>query len=159
MKNWNFILISLILLCSCSSEDKPSQANVSNSVSFTIKNSNGEDLLDIQNDHHIDPEGIQLYSFIDGKSKELFDGNLDYPKHFRIEKNLDGMYQIDLYPYLNFSNNPSITLISWGNGDTDTLKINNNFSNQSISNEKIWLNGGLLWERESNSIKLFELTK
>ena len=159
MQNWHLISIGLIFFCSCSSEDKPSQAHASNSVSFTVKGAKDEDLLNMHNDPHIDSDNIHLYSFVNGQPEELLDGNLDYPKHFRIEKNLDGIHQIDLFPYVNYNDNPSLTLINWGNGDTDTLKIDNSLSDQSVSNQKIWLNGIVLWEKGDNSKKLFELIK
>ncbi len=156
-----FILMVTTLI-SCSKTDdmnEPHESYIGASITFSIFNAQHEDLLNPETPHHINRGNIKVYYVINGKSKEFFKGNLDYPRGYMIGEN-KGIYGITIF--LNYAESESkpITYVQWNDKDTDTIKVSYRRAPGYIERDTIWLNGEQIWEFGDGSIDpYFKLKK
>lgn len=86
-------LVSILVACvlfGCSSDDDSPQpaASVDVGFEFSVKGTDGSDLLKPDNPNGLDQSKIKLFYKVDGEEEEVFDGNLDNPRHFFIYKKM-----------------------------------------------------------------------
>ena len=150
-----FILISISLF-SC---EKTPSILLDINFEFSVYNSQNEDLLNPTITNHYDSTEIKLfYLESDGEIIEVFEPNLDYPRHFRIYKH-ENEYRISVS--LNFSCIPdnSLTYIQWNKDDKDTIEAQFERSSGSVLMRKVWFNESEIWEWITNENAYYRIIK
>lgn len=144
MKNIFFIII--ILFCSaCSSDDNSDQMIVDTSINLSIRDSEGNDLLDPQTDNSYKESEIKLFYLKNGEEMEIFNSNLDYPKGFFIYKQ-ENEFRMRIFPHTEMGEKFPTTYIKWNNSDIDTVKCNIEKTTSSEICTKVWFNNNIVWE-------------
>lgn len=166
MKNIIFLLIT-ILIVSCSSNDNNNDNNYYNldtNIIFTIKDSNGHDLLNPINPNAYLSETIKIYYLKEnGDIEEIYNSNLTAPRNFSIitpENSGSDVYAFSLQPNTYIMEN-AVTYIEWNESETDTIKTNYRYGyNHTICN-KVWYNDINVWTEnaEINTGRVFEIIK
>ncbi|MFK5958964.1 MAG: hypothetical protein QM495_08870 [Lutibacter sp.] len=167
MKNLIFMLLALILIVSCSSDDNNNENNYYNldtDVIFTVKDSNGNDMLNPNNQNAYLSDNIKIYYVkADGGSEEIYYPNLSSPRNFRIitpEDSQENIYAFQLFPN-TYVMEDAITYIEWNNTETDTIKTNYRYGKNYTICDKIWYNNVNVWTEntEVNTGRIFEIIK
>ncbi len=164
MKTITATLVFAILTlssCSKSNDDEPQiQHSINRGVEISLKNINGEDLLDPNKPNSYNAENIKLYYLINGEKQEVFDQNMDYPRNFLIFKH-ESEYRIRI-----FQNDTEteieplpITFVEWNATDTDTLQAEFYKADGLIQVIKTWFNGELKWDGENGQENFFTIIK
>ena len=109
-------------------------------------NEKEEDLLNSKTVNHYNKNDIKVFYLVNGVKKEIFRGNLDYPKMFEVSSsmNSDSIIKYGLTLFLNDLSGEEIktTYLQLSENDTDTIthtlqKTKNN-NNKII--DKVWYN-------------------
>ncbi len=154
------IILTLLIMASilgCNSDDEQ-QFNLDVGIEFSIKNSEGIDLLNPNNSESLNESEIKLFYLINGNVEEVFDPNMDSPRNFLIYKH-ESEYRIGISQNYSETEEFPITYIQWNNQDTDTLKCEYARTNRSIRQQKIWLNDELIWDASTNTEPFYEIIK
>src|SRR5690606_16006177 len=153
-----FLIIAL--LSSCSSDDIKEQFNLDVGFEFSIKDSEGNDLLNPQNPNSFNEPDIKLFYLVNGEVNEVYDGNMDYPRNFVIhEYPPTSEYRIGVFLNHAETEELPITYIKWNETDTDTLKCEIYRTNSLTKITKLWLNDVQIWTSSDNTEPYFELIK
>ena len=131
----------LCLICSCSTDDaEQNQFVFDASYDFIVRDNDGNDLLNPENPNAYKESDIKLFYKINGNVEEVFEGNLDNPRHFEIFKHKNE-YRITVG--VNHAKNEDlpITYIQWNEADTDTIKAKFRRTDNLTIIKKLWLNG------------------
>ncbi|MEZ5069886.1 MAG: hypothetical protein R2751_02685 [Bacteroidales bacterium] len=140
------LFVSTISLFACSkTDDNMYQYYWGGLFEFSVYNSQNEDLLDPATLDHYDTSGIKLYYEVDGMKEEIYDPNLDYPRHFSIYHHEDE-YRLQVSLNASDTSEKPITYIQWNNVDTDTIEVLFKRTVRSTLKRSVWLNGQLIWE-------------
>ena len=167
MKNLIFLLITTILIASCSSDDNNNDDNYYNldtDIIFTIKDSNGNDLLNPNNPNAYLSETVKIYYLKEnGDLEEVYNSNLDAPRNFNIitpEDSGENVYAFSLFPNTNVIEN-AITYIEWNDTEKDTVRTNYRYGNNYTICNKVWYNNVNVWTEntEINAGRIFEIIK
>lgn len=154
------VMLSMILAtisCSEKNEDNPVATVNATGIKLSVTNENGADLLNPNNPNAYLEENIRLFYLINGQVEEVYDGNLDNPRHFSVFHH-ESKYRIGIG--LNENGQPSTTHIKWNDTDTDTIKAEfRRWGASSIQVLKVWYNGDLKWEFSSQTAPHFEIVK
>lgn len=140
-----------VLFISCSEKDDdyvccPNQVHMDN-IEMSIKNAEGEDLLNPNNPNAYCVSEIKLFYKIGGEIMEVYDQMMDDPRNFSIYKNeIESEYRIRLLPNHDRDEAQPITYIQWNETDRDTIKAEFHYtgpanSNYSFTIENLWFNG------------------
>ncbi|WP_031425994.1 hypothetical protein [Flavimarina sp. Hel_I_48] len=159
MKNLILILVLMNTLgCSEGDDDASDQYNFDVGLRFTVVNDDGENLLDPDNPEHFSKDTIKLFYLINGEKQEVYDGNLDSPRNYKIFE-VENEYVIGITPNYSETEETPITYIQWDENDTDTLEVSYERKRNAVIQTKIWLNGEQIWERYTNEDPYFTLVK
>lgn len=145
--------------CSKNNDDEPQhQTYIDRSVELSLKDQNGEDLLDPNNPNAYKAESIKLYYLINGEKQEVFDENMDYPRNFLIFNN-ESEYRMRIF--LNDTETETLpnTFVEWNSETTDTLKAEFRRADDYIQVIKTWFNGELKWNVENEQANYFTIIK
>lgn len=153
-------LIAFVLLTAmgCSKDDDQAQYNLAVGFDMSIKDRDGNDLLDPANPNAFKESDIKLYYVIDGNVEEVFDGRLDSPRNFYIY-NRNSEYRIGITQNYTETSDMPITYIKWNDNDTDTITSTFRRGENFVIQEKIFLNDSLIWDGTENLEPSFELIK
>lgn len=160
MKNL-LIILTAITFFSCDSSNEEEQQYFYHSavLEFSIFNSQNEDLLNPENPNHIDVSNIKLFYQINEEKQEVYNVDMDHPKGFSIYKH-ENEYRIKVGLNHSETSDKPITYIQWNDNYTDTIEVTFKRNQNSLLQDKIWLNGVLIWERGDNTIDpYYVLTK
>ena len=151
MKNYLFIL--LIALVACDKKDGPSGIN---DTVFRLEylNSKSEDLLDSDTPNYYKWGNVRLYPDINNLEEPFYNGMLEHEYGYDIFKDMNMEYhQISITEVSDNGGKPFIIKLS--NTDTDTIEC------QVINKitRKIWYNGELKWEYDSQTPKIIRIIK
>jgi hypothetical protein len=154
------IVLAVFALFACNkSNDMEEQFNLYAGLEFSVINSQNEDLLDTATANHIKASDIKLFYQINGEMKEVFDANMQNPRNFTIFKH-ENEYRIGVSLNHTETSDRPVTYIQWNENDTDTIEVIFNRTSNAVIQNKIWLNGNLIWELGDNTIDpYFILTK
>lgn len=147
--------VILLLVCtfifSCTKNDDSSYGGARATVAhFTLKNSQGVDLLDPSNPNSFKENDIRIYFLIDGTEKLMYNTDLDNPDYITISKKGDS-YTIEVLMNEGFtSSNAATTYIQWSPTERDEVKAEYLKGQGSILKRKVWLNNQLVWEYMSS---------
>lgn len=158
-----FFILILLAIFSCSKDNEPEEQyngfNFDAGMEFSVYNSQNEDLLNPENQSHLDSANIKLFYVINGEKKEVYNPNLDSPRNFMIYKH-ENDYRIRVFLNHSETSYKPITYIQWNDSDTDTIEVSYQRTQNATLQNKIWLNGEQIWERGDNTIDpYFVLTK
>lgn len=147
MKNLIYALtmVFVLMTSSCSKDEVPGSAVVFDMMVFiTILDSQGNNLLDPNQEGYFDPRHIKIFYDRNGKLEEFFEGHLDMPRNFRIDPPEFGRdYGMDLVL------DSEKTLIQWNEHESDTIHAEI-FKTDAphIRVTKVYFNGELKWDIE-----------
>lgn len=157
-----FVTLTITTLFACNTTNEMEGQDHSifdNGIEFSISNSEQGDLLDPANPNHLDTNNIKVFYLIDGKKQQVYMPNLDYPKSFNIFKH-EKEYRIVIFLNTTKTADKPITYVQWNDNDTNTIEVTYDRPGNSIIQNKIWLNGELVWERGDNTTAPYvKLTK
>lgn len=139
LKILTIVILGLITSC----KDGPIGSDiVATGFPFEIFSGSGVDLLDPGSDGAITEENTNLYYLINGSLEKQFHSNLDFPKHFCIQKSdFTNTYKIN--PFLNTATDVSgvsTTILRYSKYPDDTIKAQI-FSGNSVGWGNVWING------------------
>jgi hypothetical protein len=153
-------IVVIALLCSCSSDDSPEQFVYDVGVEFSIKDSQGNDLLNPENENTLNSSEIKLFYVVNGAVEEVYDGNMDYPRNYVIYDYAPvSEYRISVFLNNADTEAQPITYIQWNATDTDTLRSEIYRRNNLVKIKTLWLNNELIWSDEDGTEPYFELVK
>ena len=145
MRKVMFFILILIIAASC--DETPSGINVANNVDIIVEDDQGNDMLDPENlDAYTDGD-ISIYYLIDGVKEYPFAGNLHYPNFYNIytDPPFFENYFLRVYAYFDSEKKVEypVTYIHWDEEgtDIDTLEFHFNYNGNSVTWDKLWLNG------------------
>lgn len=157
MKHVFYILCGLLVLSSCKKEEETYNSyDLDTHVEISVKNSKGKDLLDPNNPEAFKKNNIKLFYVKDGIAKEVFDGNLDFPRHFMVYKH-ESEHRIRIFP--DDSEELTTTLIQWEPDNVDTLKCKIKKTAGAKVCIKAWFNDSLRWEMSMGKERYFTIVK
>jgi hypothetical protein len=149
-------LTGLFFFISCESSENCC-TNYESDVFLKVINSEGKDLLAL-NQKVIDANVIKVfYLTIDGKMEEVNKSNLDSPKGYKIITPVmdnSSNYKIQLIlnsEHLNLQN-ISYTYLKWSENDTDEFKAEFKKQGQNLMVIKIWVNDELKWDLSGDRV-------
>lgn len=155
MKLFKLMLLFSVLFTGCTKDDDPGQSfNLVNEIQFTVKDGQGNNLIP----DRYNSESIKLYSLDDGEPKEIFNGNLDYPRNFRIIE-INGENVLVIWPVSNRDEEFSTTLIEWEEGDRDTIETTYSYTENATILQEVWFNGELILSHTEDDQFFYELSK
>lgn len=131
--------------------DSMQQFNLYAGLEFSVHNSENEDLLNPENPDGLDIDAIRLFYLVDGKTVEVYDSNMDYPRNFRIYQHQDE-YRIGISLNHTETEQKPVTYIQWNESDRDTIEVTYDRTQDALLQNRIWLNGQQIWERGDNSV-------
>lgn len=162
MKTLVSILVACVLFgCSSDDDDSPKPAvSIAVDFEFSVKGTDGSDLLNPDNPNGLDQSKIKLFYKVDGEEEEVFDGNLDNPRHFFIYKEKENDdYRIRVFLNHTIAEDQPVTYIQWNNEETDTVRAKFYHSSASTTIEKVWLNGEAIFPTAENKKLYYQMTK
>lgn len=156
------IFMSFITTIGCNSDDSSDEnaAVVDTAIEFSLKNNEGEDLLNPENPNAINQSGIKLFYLINGEVQEVYDANMQNPRNFMIfYHEIKQNYVIRVFQNSSETEQSPITYIQWDGEDTDTLQAEYRRETGLIQVTKTWLNDNLIWDINSGTEAYYELVK
>src|SRR5690606_11122352 len=106
MKAVCYLLISGAFL-SCNKNENESIL-VDTVIHISLKDIQGNDLLDPHNPVSYGHDDIKLFYVLDGHEVEVFDGNMDQPKGFSISKH-ENEYRMTIFPNVDKNEEHPVT--------------------------------------------------
>ncbi|RZL38188.1 MAG: hypothetical protein EOO96_03450 [Pedobacter sp.] len=143
-----FILISMAFI-SCKKEI--SGPLIEASVSLSLVNAKGDDLLNPNSSNVINEGNVDVYILRKGNKIRLYEGNLDAAKFFKI-RNIGNKYALQLYFDLedeSFKDNKITQYITFKDGSE--IEVVGEFNSDRGKNkilQKIWIDGVLKSKNE-----------
>lgn len=147
------LILTFVTMQSCDNSDETvqQQFNLDAGIEFSVRDSSNVDLLNPENTNSLDTDAIKLFYLIDGKTVEVYDKDLDYPRNFRVYQHQDE-YRIAIFTNHAETEEKPVTYIQWNESDRDTLEAIYDRSQNGVLQSKIWLNGQQIWERGDNTV-------
>lgn len=155
----NLLIILLIVLSSCNSDNNMQETNIEAGIEFYLLDSNGNDLLDPNNPNSIDLGILRVYEIINGEEVEINNPNLDGPRGFVLfePEGIYDKYRLSLGLNTTEITNPT-TIVKWTTTDTDIFKSEYNRGDNFIICTKILLNDEVVWQTE-DGLRFIEIIK
>lgn len=152
------LLTIFTMLFGCNSDDIINQASLDTGFEFSVVDNEGNDLLNPENPNHFSHSNIKLFYKENGRYKEVYDANLDYPRNFLIFKH-ETKYRIRIF--LNDSENETQpeTMIQWNENKSNIIKAEFYRTSSLVRFNKVWLNDNLIWDSANNSEPYYKLIK
>jgi len=149
MKNIILFLWLTILMGACK-ENKMSGTVINTDVNVLLVNNKGENLIKTK---LVTAQSIKVFNIIDGVTKEVFDQNSDYPRHFYIYKPVNERDHSDndwIRVFANIADTSPVTstIVKWNDLYADTIKTEITRSGNSTVVTRVWLNDVLKWDVE-----------
>jgi hypothetical protein len=152
-------LLAIAFVFSCSKKEDPCCTIIDTSIMLTVKDTEGNDLLNPLTPGSFTEQGIYLYYVTNGVAERVNYGNLDHPKMFRIIDEYSDAYRIIIYPNTAISEAFPLTYIQWTDNDTDTIRCELfRDSNREIVT-KVWFNEQERWSDEDGTERFLQIVK
>lgn len=129
-------------------------------VLLSFVDEQGNDRLDPNHSSPFTESNLEIYYLKDGKKERVFEGNLDYPKNFKLyisegEEHSKMMLWISNHVE---EDGHTKTLIEFPGGTTDTVTMEP-LNEPANSARKLWYDGELVWMVDSDYTMPIEITK
>ena len=145
MKNLIYALtmVFVLMTSSCSKDEVPGSAVVFDMIVFiTISDSQGNNLLDPNQQGNYDPNHIKIFYERNGKLEEFYESHLDMPRNFRIDP---PEFERDYGMALALDSEK--TVIQWNENESDTIQAElYKTDDPHIRVTKVYFNGELKWD-------------
>ncbi len=152
------LILAIAFLGGCTSDENLQQFVLATSIQFSVSDAEGNDLLDPENPDSYKHSDIKLYYKKEGKYEEVYEGHLDSPRKINIYKHIKE-YRIGVSLNDSEKEMQPETLIKWNENETDTVKCEVYRAEGIVRVVKVWLNGSLIWDAESETEPYFAMTK
>ncbi len=149
-------LLSAMIFSSCNSDDND-LVIIDTAINISIKDINGNDLLNPNNSNSFNENEFKILYEINGEQIVVNDDNLSYPRGFFVYQH-DNEYRIRIFPNTNQNVDYPITYIKWDELDIDTLKCEIERKESSTVCKKVWFNEELVWQAYDTE-RFFEIIK
>lgn len=144
------LLSSSIFILSCSENEDAAVREIV--MDITVKNKNGENLLDPANPEGYKESEIRLYYLINEEIVEVYDPSKGFPRNFF----LTGSNDLRVFANDQSTDDITTTFIKWDANDLDTIKTELDRANNYVQISRVWFNGKLV---DSGSDIYFEIIK
>ncbi|MXV37823.1 hypothetical protein GO491_03890 [Flavobacteriaceae bacterium Ap0902] len=151
-----FLILTTMLFTSCNSDDNE-QVIIDTDINISVKDVDGNDLLNTNNPNSFNQNEFKIFYEIDGEQIEVNDENLDYSKGFFVYQH-ESEFRIRIFPNTNKNASYPITYIRWSEMDIDTLKCEIDRNGSSEICKKVWFNNELVWQAYGTE-RFFEIIK
>lgn len=157
----NLILILLVIMSSCSSDEPNQQINIEAGTGFYVVNELGEDLLNPNHSNSIDFDKIKIYYLINGKEVDAYNANSDAPKGISLESPNDKYSKYHLNLGFNIEENDEITytIVQWDEQNRDIFEVQFNKGEGYLLAVKCWVDKKLVWNVNNGDERFFTLEK
>lgn len=154
------LILALFAFIGCDTDEGEEQVDIAVAINFSIRDSEGNDLLNPNNPNSFDESEVKLFYLIDGNLTEVYDGNKHSPRNFTMNEYPPASeYRMTIFVNHSKTEEYPITYIKWNETDTDTIKTEIYRTGSLTEIRKAWFNGELVWESSYNSEPYFELIK
>lgn len=151
-----FFILSTLFFASCNS-DSNEQVIVDRVIHISVKDSDGNDLLNPNFSNSLNQDEFKIFHEINGEQVEFYEKDLSNPKGFIVYEH-ENEYRISVTATIG-TNDPYTTMyIKWSEMDTDTLKCEIDRKGSSEICKKVWFNNELVWKAYATE-RFFEITK
>ncbi|PNE25798.1 hypothetical protein BHU11_10690 [Tannerella sp. oral taxon 808] len=167
MKKLLALLLFPLLVAACTKEGGEA-SEISAGITLQIIDAQNQDLLDpaSTSPKAVDLSKVKVYYIREGKEVLFYRENMDGPRGFQLIKPQLGHSHYGLLLGLDCESKEKVTttILEWGDGRRDVFKTE--FYRQSepslqILQQKIWLNGELIWDnnRDSGKTPIYKFTR
>lgn len=156
MKKLVFILA--VISCFSCKKDAIKGVIMDRSITFSVYNSQNENLLDSVTFNHYEASEIKLFYEVDGEIEEIIRPRMAYPRNFMLFKH-ENENRIQITLNDSEISDKSITYIQWNNSDTDTVEALFERINLSVFKSKVWLNGQEIWDKTIDDPAYYKICK
>lgn len=135
-------------------------------IDMVLRDTLGENLLEVSTDKKIVQDSIKIYYIENGIEKEVYIPNLDYPRNYYIyDDNIYGkVFRVFLTNDLSLSGMRRV-IVKWNSKDQDI--IDGHFVREEIANgrneaaycDTVWVNGILKFPNEKFTCRKFIFIK
>ena len=139
------LIMATCLGCSSENNDDINSYVMEGSIDFSIKDTEGNDLLNPNNKGAFKENEIKLFYLNDNVVEEVYNQNRDYKRGFHLFK-IDSGYRISVGLNSAETEEFPITYVQWDETDTDTLKGEFKRTPNGTFLKKVWLNDQLIWD-------------
>lgn len=150
------LLLALIILmavgCSKDKDVENCCTIISLHANISLKNTDGEDLLNPENPNGYKERDIKTYHLINGVQKRA--GQYD-----QFYADNEGIFRYSVIVNYEGNDEYPITYIDWNETDRDTIKSEIYQTSNQIRVIKIWYNGVLMWDAEDLGPEQFTIVK
>ncbi|MDX8341626.1 hypothetical protein SLH46_20675 [Draconibacterium sp. IB214405] len=151
-------LVGLFILFGCNKNEELVGFYLDRGFEFTLLNNKNEDLLSSETTGAINEEDIRLFYSVEGELQPVYNANFDYPRNFLIYED-GGMNRIRIFMNSSDTEEKPITIIDWGNNDTDTVAVEFTYTSTMTAKRKVWVNNELIWDYQDDEFPLITLHK
>lgn len=153
------MILAFTALAACSQDDEDmNRFNLENQIYLSLKNSDGQNLLDTETENSININDIQLYYLIDNEPVEVTIENgynmgsieLTSDKLLKVFTNPSSSNIVEETSEFHIVEN--IAYLKLSETDTDTIKTHSKSSQNYFLLSKVWYNDELVWERETGGV-------
>ncbi len=142
------LLFPFFILVSCKKDEKG--ISMGNHIDITVQNKQGQNLLSAP--ATFSKSDINIYHFVNGQPQLYNQPHLDADKGFLLIKDGAGINKMRIFTAFTTNQPTALTLVKFGNLQTDTIKCEYRFAKGSLFLEKVWYNG-VLKPREFTVVK------
>lgn len=154
-----YIILALFLFGFTSCKKDLCCTVIESIVSFSIQNSQNEDLLSSNTIGHINSEDIKLYNVDDDGNTNLILESSSWDNGFKTYQNQDQLTVVKVFLDPPKPLKKLKTLIEWGNYGMDTLEVTYNETPNTLTINKVWINSILKWEDSEPYVPYFTVIK
>ncbi|MBS3993084.1 MAG: hypothetical protein KGZ87_05150 [Bacteroidetes bacterium] len=153
------MILAFTVLVACSNDDENMNGfNLENQVYLSIKNSDGQNLLDASTENSFNINAIRLYYLIDNEPVEVTIENgynmgsteLTSDKLLKVFTNPSSSNIIEKTSEYDVVEN--IAYLALSETEIDTIKTYSKSGQNYFLVSKVWYNGELVWERETGGV-------
>lgn len=154
-KTLNILLVTFTFLGFSCSKDLQKASVIDTYVIVCYKDNQGRNLLDPSTPNYFVKDNIRLFTVDAGTKNPVYFPMADSPYNFAVyDDSRAGLV-------INIGIEADTTLIQLNNSITDTIvsQIRKYHEGASQFTDKLWYNGSLIWERESQTDRFFTMIK
>lgn len=146
------ILVIALLAAGCSKDEGCGCTIISLDANISLKNSEGEDLLNPNKSNAYNERNFKTYHLINGEEK------ISHTEELLYQDN-DSIYRLRVFVNHEGNDEFPITYIDWNETDRDTIKSEIYRTSNQTRAIKFWYNGELVWDANTGKPAQFTIIK